>query len=95
MDSNITNQPVKKGPKDKLAIKIYSPFRTFYEGEAESLSAENDTGPFDILPGHHNFLSLIKPGKIIVRDPQGEEKFEVSKGVLHVKSNLVSVFLDV
>ena len=88
-------QQQKTIPKDKLGIKIYSPFKIFYDGIGSSLSAANDTGPFDILPGHHNFISLVKPGLIIVRDAKGEQKFEVSRGVLHVKSNSITVFLDV
>jgi F-type H+-transporting ATPase subunit epsilon len=78
-----------------LKLKIFNPFKTFYEGQCQSISAVNDTGPFDILPGHHNFISLIKAGKITVRDSQGEQTFDVSKGVMHVQKDAVTVFLDV
>ena len=50
--------------KTKIRIKVFSPFKPFYDGEAYSLLAENDTGPFDILAGHHNFLfSSLNPGR--------------------------------
>ena len=42
--------------KALMAIKVYAPFKVYYEGQAESLTAENETGPFDILPKHHNFF---------------------------------------
>jgi F0F1-type ATP synthase epsilon subunit len=59
------------------------------------VSAVNNTGPFDILPGHKNFLTLLKPSEIIVRTDTGEERFRIDRGVMHVKSGSVTVFLDV
>lgn len=81
--------------KNVLHIKLYSPFRTYYDQEALSLSAVNKTGPFDILPQHHNFMTLLEEGDIIIRDSSGEKKVRISHAVLHVKNNRVTVFLDV
>jgi hypothetical protein len=33
-----------------MHVKVYSPFKDYYDGQAFSISAENATGPFDILP---------------------------------------------
>jgi F0F1-type ATP synthase epsilon subunit len=79
-----------------MHVKVYAPFRTYFDGKAESLSAENMTGPFDILPKHKNFMSLLVPCTVIVRAPgQPEFKLKVTRGVMHVKSDQVTVFLDV
>ena len=79
-----------------MYVKVYAPFNTYYDGLAESISAQNDTGPFDILPHHKNFLSLLRPGTITVRSPsKGEFKLEITSGVMHVRSDKVTVFLDV
>jgi F0F1-type ATP synthase epsilon subunit len=83
----------KDGP---LKVKVYSPFNTYYDGEADSISAENDTGPFDVLLGHRNFLTLLNPCDIIVRrQGQDEEKISITRGLMHVKKDEVIVFLDV
>lgn len=82
-------------PKDKMYIKVYAPFKTYFDGIAESISAVNDTGPFDILPQHHNFMTLLGAGDIFVRTERGEEKFTISRGIMHVKADRVIVFLDV
>lgn len=82
----------------KLAIKlrVYSPFREYYEGYVFSLSAENATGPFDILPGHHNFISLLLPCELIISTVDvGDLKIRISGGIIHVKADQVIVFLDV
>ena len=45
----------------KMHVKIYTPFKIYFDGMADSVTAENDTGTFDILPRHHNFLcKLVK-----------------------------------
>ena len=81
---------------DKLNVKIHSPFVTYFDGEAISLSGVNETGPFDILPQHHKFLSLLSPCDLVVRLSNGDEKkFPIDRGVMHVKGNQIVVFLDV
>jgi F0F1-type ATP synthase epsilon subunit len=59
-----------------MQVKVYAPFRTYFDGKAESLSAENKTGPFDILPHHKNFMSLLAPCTITVRKG-GEPEFKL------------------
>lgn len=79
-----------------LHVHIHSPFRDYYEGPAFSLSAENATGPFDILPHHHNFISLLVPCEIIIRTvDDGEKRIRISGGIIHVKADRIVVFLDV
>ncbi|HVX24236.1 MAG TPA: F0F1 ATP synthase subunit epsilon [Candidatus Saccharimonadales bacterium] len=89
-------QATQTGGKPSMAVKIYSPFHNYYDGPAFSLSAENATGPFDILPKHHNFISLLTPCEVVVRTvDQGEQKFKIGGGIIHVKADQTIVFLDV
>jgi hypothetical protein len=79
-----------------MRVKVYSPFRDYYDGLAFSLSAENATGTFDVLPKHHSFMSLLSPCDLIVRTVEdGEQRIRISGGLLHVKADSVVVFLDV
>ena len=80
---------------DVLSIKVYSPFKVYYDGSADSLTAENDTGQFDVLVGHKNFLSLLNPCDIIIRTSNGQESISIARGIIHVHNNKVTVFLDV
>lgn len=101
-DTKTTNSPdevqVKTDPetgKELIHIKIYSPFQTYYDQDAFSLSGANKTGPFDVLPRHHNFITLLEEGEILVRAPEGENRFKIARAVMHIKANLVTIFLDV
>jgi F0F1-type ATP synthase epsilon subunit len=79
-----------------MHVKVYAPFKTYFDGDAYSLSAESGTGPFDILPHHKNFMSLLVPCTIKVRAPKKDDfNLKVSRGVMHVKADQVTVFLDV
>lgn len=83
------------GGEPTMHVKIYAPFRVYFDESALSLSGENATGPFDILPHHHRFISLLKPGELLVRTPQGESRVRIAGGIMHVKGDEVTVFLDV
>lgn len=76
-------------------LKVYSPYKLYFEGNIESVTAENLTGVFDILKGHKNFLTLLVPCELIIRSEKGEEKLNINRGIMHVKADRATVFLDV
>lgn len=78
-----------------MHVKVYAPFKVYFDGIAKSVTAANETGPFDILAKHHNFMTILEPCDIIVRTDKDEEKIPIQKGVMHVKADEVVVFLDV
>jgi len=84
-------------PEGKMLVKVYAPFRSYFEGPATSISAVNDTGPFDILPGHHKFLTLVSSCELDIRtgDDDSAKKIKIDKGIMFVKEDRVVVFLDV
>ncbi|HET6863638.1 MAG TPA: hypothetical protein VFH37_00325 [Candidatus Saccharimonadales bacterium] len=76
--------------------KVYAPFKVYFDGPALSISAVNQVGPFDVLPHHRNFITLLEPGDLTVRIPNKSDlKVPIAKGIMHVKSDEVRVFLDV
>ncbi len=79
----------------KFHLKVYSPFKTYYDDDVVSISAVNDTGPFDILGKHKNFMTLINPCDLVIRNGKVEEKVPINRGIMHVKSDKVIVFLDI
>ena len=95
MDEPAKKEEIKEVPKGQMWVKIYSPFRSYYDALANSISAVNTTGPFDILPGHHKFLTLVSKCELEVRTNEGEEKIKIEQGIMYVKEDRVIVFLDV
>ena len=92
----LEEQAVAAGSKKPtIAVKVYAPFKVYYEGEAYSISAVNETGPFDILPKHHNFLCMLVPCTLTIETPNGTQTIKISRALMHVKAERVVVFVDV
>lgn len=81
--------------KPTMHIKVYAPFKVYYEGEGYSITAVNESGPFDILPKHHNFLCMLLPCDIVIQTPYETRKVKVTRALMHVKADEVTVFVDV
>ena len=77
-------------------IKVIArePFHIHYEGEARIVSANNDIGPFDVLPGHADFFSVLSPGEIIIETATKPIKFDLRNGMLIVQDNEVMIFAN-
>jgi F0F1-type ATP synthase epsilon subunit len=82
-------------PDTAMHIKVYSPFQTYFDDTAESISGVNETGNFDILPRHHNFITLLSAGDLVIRTKSDKRTIKISRGMMHVKADRVIVFLDV
>ncbi len=89
-----TNESSSTSP-GAMAVKIYAPFKVYFEGEATSISAVNETGPFDILPKHHNFLCMLVPCTIRIQTSSGVKDVKINRALMHVKADRVVVFVDV
>lgn len=89
------DQDKKPGTKPTMAVKVYAPFHVYFEGLAYSLSAENETGPFDILPKHRNFLCMLVPCTVTINSPKGQKDIKINRALMHVKADRVVVFVDV
>ncbi len=90
-------KPLEKAPAGQMFIKVYSPFRSYYDALGVSITAANDTGPFDILVGHHKFLTLLSACEIDIKTADAKEvdKIKIDRGIMYVKEDRVTVFLDV
>lgn len=98
MTEEVTTPEVEIGHKAKpsIAVKVYAPFQVYFEGDAASVSATNDSGPFDILPHHKNFLCMLVPCDLTIRLLDGTTKVvKIHRALMHVKAERVVVFMDV
>lgn len=87
-------------PDGMFHCRVYSPYKTYFEGMVTSISAINDTGNFDILAKHHNFLNLLIPCEIVIRGilnapADREEIIKISRAIMQVTPEEVVVFLDI
>lgn len=81
--------------KETLSVRIMNPDAVIWEGEAESVSSENIEGPFDILPGHANFLTLITGKPVVVRRHDGDREFVFRQALLYTHDDSVAVYTNI
>jgi F0F1-type ATP synthase epsilon subunit len=79
-----------------MHVTVQSPQKVYFDAAAISMSGEDATGPFDILPKHHNFIALLDACELVVRPPgqTSGQRIKISGGLMHVKADKVIVFLD-
>lgn len=94
-DGKATVDTKEKNKNQNLYVKVHSPFKVYFEGEALSVTAKNNTGPFDVLPKHHKFITLLNACDLVVRSAEGEKRIRIARGIMHVKADMVNIFLDV
>lgn len=87
------HQPVNN--PNELSVKVISSNKTYFDGRAFAVSSVNKVGPFDVLPQHENFITLLK-GKVVIRQLDGKKvEIPCENGLLEVSGNKVSVFLGI
>lgn len=66
-----------------------------FEGEVFAVSSINQIGPFDILPGHANFICTIRDKVTIHKTVKENKEITVENGILRVKDNKVEIYLGI
>jgi len=74
---------------------IVSAEEEIFHGEATLLVATGELGELGIAPKHAPLITRLKPGKVVVTLPNGEQlDFAVSGGILEVQPQVVTVLAD-
>lgn len=78
-----------------LSVLVRDRSGALFEGEAEAISSVNEKGPFDVLPLHANFISLIKRSLTLHLKGEVSQEVYIQEGVLMVRENKVEIYLGV
>ena len=78
-----------------IAVRLVSPEKEVFKGEAASLVAPAWDGMVGILPGHAAYITLLGHGELTVDLPGGgSQAYYVAGGVLKVESNEATVLVE-
>jgi F0F1-type ATP synthase epsilon subunit len=79
---------------NSLTVKISSPEKTIWEGDAFAVSSRNPQGKFDILPHHASFLTIIEdqPIKISSQTKKVLQEFRFKQAIIYNRDNKVSIY---
>ncbi len=74
---------------------IVSAENEIFQGEAKLVVATGEVGELGIAARHAPLITRLKPGKVVVTLPQGEQiDFAISGGILEVQPDVVTVLAD-
>ena len=78
-----------------IRCDIVSAEQEIFHGEATLVVATGEQGELGIAPRHAPLITRLKPGKVVVTLPGGEQlDFAISGGILEVQPQVVTVLAD-
>src|SRR5690606_19355659 len=78
-----------------LRCDIVSAEAEIFQGEATLVVATGETGELGIAPRHAPLITRLKPGKVVVTQPDGSVlDFAIGGGILEVQPQLVTILAD-
>ena len=83
-----------QSPAPLLYVKISTPEKILWEGNAQWVSSNNSAGPFDILPLHANFVTFVENDAIKIKTPTTIEKFTFTHSLMYVHENKVMIYTN-
>ncbi len=76
-----------------LTVIVRGRNEEYFNGKAIAVSSINKKGPFDILPKHIHFISLIQKSIIIHKIDASVQEITFSNAVLKVKDDFVEIYI--
>lgn len=77
-----------------LQLKIYSPAKVLFKGEALEIIAPSVNGEVDVLPQHADYLTLLGPGRLAFKGGAESQEYNITGGVLSVSHDEAIVLVD-
>ena len=79
-----------------LSVRLVSPEREVFKGEASSVVAPAWDGMVGILPGHAAYITLLGHGNLDIGLPGGRsERYYVAGGVMKVEADELTILVEV
>ena len=78
-----------------MKFRLLLPTGALFSGEVAMVVAKASEGELGILPGHAPLITLLQPGPVRLRLPDGaERRFRIGGGLLQVKPDEVLILAE-
>jgi F0F1-type ATP synthase epsilon subunit len=92
-----TVQPQDEAPStsaEKIHVRVRNRTQLLFDADVTAVTSRNDTGVFDVLPEHANFISLISSPLILRKIDGKKQEIPFTNGIIKVKDNAVYCYID-
>mgnify|MGYP003318281494 FL=1 len=80
---------------NSVLLRIISPDRIFYEGQAEMVEFNTTEGEVGILPGHIPMTVIIKPGILNITEADGEKEAALHAGFAEILPDKITILAEI
>lgn len=78
-----------------MNLEIITPDSSVFTGEVSLIQLPGIDGSFEILNNHAPLISVLKEGKVKIKNDKGQEQFfEIKGGVIEVLKNKVLILAE-
>lgn len=77
-----------------LTLRIISPEKILYEGDASLVKVPGVSGEFEILVGHAPIISALQSGTVEVETGDKRDAFNIMGGFVEVHKNKVDLCVE-
>ena len=78
-----------------IRLRIITPERVFYEGDAQMVEFNTTEGEIGVLPGHIPLTVIVKPGILHIHEEQGEKTAALHAGFAEILPDQVTVLAEI
>ncbi|MGH7274941.1 MAG: ATP synthase F1 subunit epsilon [Nitrospiria bacterium] len=79
---------------EKIILEVVTPERLVLREEVDEVLAPGSEGDFGVLPGHCEFLTLLRGGEVHYRIGEQGRSLEVQCGFAQVMANRIIILAD-
>lgn len=77
-----------------LTVEVVTPEALKFTGQARLVQLPGVLGEMGVLPNHEPMVTMLNPGIVEVRAPEGTKTFAVAQGFATIANNKVACLVD-
>lgn len=77
-----------------MNVEILSPEAQIYKGEASYVGLPGTDGSLGILKDHAPLITTLHAGEVVLKTPDGEQRFAVKGGSVEVLNNRITILAE-
>ena len=81
--------------KKSLLLRIITPDRIFYVGQAEMEEFNTTEGEIGVLPGHIPLTVILKPGILRIHEAEAEKEAALHAGFAEILPDSVKILAEI
>ena len=78
-----------------FSLRIITPDRIFYEGEASMVEFNTTEGEIGVLKGHIPMTVIISPGILTIKEAEGEKQAALHAGFAEILQDKVVIMAEI